>query len=521
MQTLMIDGVNGESRVRPRPTDAMLLGFGRQSDFSSVSTLKISCHTQLDEAFKAYEAGKLKLLDEIDVICIGANSAENYGVNLLLASGTCKKGETHTDIISTLELVIDLAVSDAVYQSQGPTSDFQSDGAAAIKLALHKVLTKFELPRDSAVRKALGVSLDLYNYWCGGTIERPIAQGVDGKHVVKRYRMATKSIKGVQIKSTVFNRPLVRELLLETGTTLEAVNEMLVEGSADAQNVPATMKLMLALSEFEKMPNERFSQQRRNAATFHAFRKELKVFARYSRLFFEVIACQDADTKEHLSIGQVLRKASQLAHIAFVLYRANHTAFLPSQNYGNTQLMIRALFHAVAFAKAEGITELFLFFISDDRLENFFGMQRVLECGRNFDLFEFGNRASELMRLGYYKGELPGHFTSSRRLGGTFFDHIAPRSFLHPAGVREPRTMLVNPQLYDPSAMWDGGGGDAKELLEESTGPDDPPLFSAVQLDFKAIAATGSDMLRPNGDGAYVGLKSARDEDENDDRGGQ
>ena len=69
--------------------------------------------------------------------------------------------------------------------------------------------------------------------------------------------------------------------------------------------------------------------------------------------------------------------------------------------------------------------------------------------------------------------------------------------------------------------MWDGGGGDAKELLEESTGPDDPPLFSAAQLDFKAIAATGSDMLRPNGDGAYVGLKSARDEDENDDRGEQ
>jgi len=125
------------------------------------------------------------------------------------------------------------------------------------------------------------------------------------------------------------------------------------------------------------------------------------------------------------------------------------------------------------------------------------------------------------MRLGYYRGELPGHSTSSRRLGGTFFDHIAPRSFLHPAGVREPRTMLVNPQLYDPSAMWDGGGGDAKELLEESTGPDDPPLFSAAQLNFKAIAATGSDMLRPNGDGAYVGLKSARDEDENDDRGGQ
>ena len=62
-----------------------------------------------------------------------------------------------------------------------------------------------------------------------------------------------------------------------------------------------------------------------------------------------------------------------------------------------------------------------MFFISDDRLENFFGMQRALECGRNFDLFEFGIRAGELMGLGYYKGELPDHFTSFRRLGGTFF----------------------------------------------------------------------------------------------------
>jgi hypothetical protein len=55
----------------------------------------------------------------------------------------------------------------------------------------------------------------------------------------------------------------------------------------------------------------------------------------------------------------------------------------------NQQLMIRSMFHAVAYAKAEGLTECFLFFVSDDRLEGFFGMGRVMECGRNFDLLEF------------------------------------------------------------------------------------------------------------------------------------
>ena len=55
--------------------------------------------------------------------------------------------------------------------------------------------------------------------------------------------------------------------------------------------------------------------------------------------------------------------------------------------------MCRAKFHAVAFAKAEGFLECFAFFVSDDRLEGFFGMARVVGSGRNFDALEFGERA--------------------------------------------------------------------------------------------------------------------------------
>ena len=55
----------------------------------------------------------------------------------------------------------------------------------------------------------------------------------------------------------------------------------------------------------------------------------------------------------------------------------------------NQQLMIRAMFHAMEYAKAEGLTECSLFFVSDDRLEGFFGTGRVMECSRNFDLLEF------------------------------------------------------------------------------------------------------------------------------------
>ena len=75
----------------------------------------------------------------------------------------------------------------------------------------------------------------------------------------------------------------------------------------------------------------------------------------------------------------------------------------------NQQLMIRSMFHAVAYAKAEGLTECFLFFVSDDRLEGFFGMGRVMECGRNFDLLdllEFEGRFGQLMRVDHYKADM-------------------------------------------------------------------------------------------------------------------
>ena len=340
----------------------------------------------------------------------------------------------------------------------------QSDGAACIKLALHILLTKFEV--GGKVRIVLG-NLDLYNYLCGGSPERPIVQDIDDKHGIKRFRMAVKSNKGVKIVEITFNRSLVREVLLELSFSRETVAEMLVEGSADAQNVPAVVRLCLALASIEWTPTSKFAEKRRRAPGFKRWLRELKILARYSRLLVEMVTCQDAKTAEHLDLGQVLSRASQLAHIAFALFRKNGTAFLPSQNYSNTILMCRGKFHAVAFAKAEGFTEVFLFFVNDGRLEGFFGMLRVMECGRNVDLLEFEERASRLMRVDNYKSEMSELFATHRRLGGHFFDHCNPHSFLHPKGVTQPKPELVNPQLCSPPAMYDEGAKEAAAFLTD------------------------------------------------------
>ena len=83
--------------------------------------------------------------------------------------------------------------------------------------------------------------------------------------------------------------------------------------------------------------------------------------------------------------------------------------------------MCHGKFHAVAFAKAEGFTEVFLFFVNDDRREGFFGMLRVIECGRNDNLLEFEERASRLMRVDNNKSEMSKLFATHRRLSGHFF----------------------------------------------------------------------------------------------------
>ena len=70
----------------------------------------------------------------------------------------------------------------------------------------------------------------------------------------------------LSIADIAFNRDLIKEVLREElGYTSEQVAEMLVEGSSDAKNVPAVMKLLLALASIEWTPVEKFPEPRRKA----------------------------------------------------------------------------------------------------------------------------------------------------------------------------------------------------------------------------------------------------------------
>eukprot|EP00966_Prymnesium_polylepis_P036876 855506-Prymnesium_polylepis.1 len=87
-----------------------------------------------------------------------------------------------------------------------------------------------------------------------------------------------------------------------------------------------------------------------------------------------------------LSLDAYDRSVAKLAHLAFVLYRKNGTAFIPGQHYYNTQILLRTKYVSQAVSKAEGNAYYFPYQDADDRLEGLFGMVRTLEHGSNFDV---------------------------------------------------------------------------------------------------------------------------------------
>ena len=74
------------------------------------------------------------------------------------------------------------------------------------------------------------------------------------------------------------------------------------------------------------------------------------------------------------------------------------------------------------------ISEYYWYDDADDRLEGMFGKTRTVEHGHNFDMVQFEERASELMRLEEIYARNPDLRKGSRRLSGPLFDHVNPVS---------------------------------------------------------------------------------------------
>jgi hypothetical protein len=500
---LMLDDVAIESRRRVSPEDARMRGYGRENDFTGVALEVVSGLTL--EALKAAETRELnplRLGDELTVFAIGANRETEYAVSLVAASATCKKGALAADLRPAVTTILNSWKTCGAWDGRGPISTIAKDGASLMNQAVFPYVTEFEIDRASPVGVALfgedGKGCTLFFVKCGHSPQWPIVDLCDDKHFVKRFRMAMKREGGIRIQSTCFDIWLVSRLLVETGKEPSQVKTWFGEGEEDAQNVPACMSLLLAVAEFRNATHNSFSAERRSAPLFASLLHEVHVLGHLAACEFTFVTMRSPDaTETFLSLSELDRNASKLAHLELVLFRASAGSFVPPQHYYNTQITVRGKYVSQAVSKAIHAEHYWWYQDNDDRLEGMFGMLRTLEHGTNFDMIQFEERASALMRLEEIYVRRPERRKPSRRISGVYFDHLNPKTIIGKNKDYSP-ALLSSVQL---STCWVLGASDAATVLMAHG------LFDRSACDWAAIAheSPTTDMVRPRGE--WVGVE--------------
>ena len=112
--------------------------------------------------------------------------------------------------------------------------------------------------------------------------------------------------------------------------------------------------------------------------------QEMKLLATVIKFMVVLIAGDTRDYKgkeeKRLSVSELLTVASMISRLLFVVIRHNKNGskFLPLQNYRNWQDTIKKLCIVVTLHKIHGIEEFWWFLNTNKRLEQLFGILRLM-----------------------------------------------------------------------------------------------------------------------------------------------
>ena len=194
-QTLMIDDLNMEARLRPSEYHSHVLGAGRESDFRGVS-LDVRSYADLQLLGQAVNERKIVLAQELTVFGIAPNAEARYSVSYVAASGTARKDAKATHMTPFISTILAKWLELKLDETHGPLTTIQKDGASIMNASLHALLTEFRIDAKSPIGIKLfgadGNALLLFVRFCGRSPQKPLVDGVDAKHVGKRFRMALK-----------------------------------------------------------------------------------------------------------------------------------------------------------------------------------------------------------------------------------------------------------------------------------------------------------------------------------------
>jgi len=190
-----------------------------------------------------------------------------------------------------------------------------------------------------ALRGSLGCrgqvpELALFPKYCGQGANDGQVDGRDGKHVAKRLktRANTKTLGFAIASSFKYIRSFLRESLKSAGLASETeLKEIFNEGGADAQNVPAVVKLIVALHRLKDKTPADFPE--RDPVIMKGVMSEMRILAEYAACFERLFLGRELSLEQHLD------SLSTMSHLLLALFRRNGTKFVPAQHYSNTQRM--------------------------------------------------------------------------------------------------------------------------------------------------------------------------------------
>lgn len=199
-------------------------------------------------------------------------------------------------------------------------------------------------------------------------------------------------------------------------------------------------------------------------------------------------------TKIELSLSTQLEYLSAAAHMMFVLFRKNRTSFCPGQLYYDIQSTIKSIYFCVVKQQELDINSSFYIIqAGTDRLENQFGIYRLMHNSRNFDILQLSQRASTSVETTRILGEYPdldrGH--TRLKIRGVGVDHL------------NTKTWEGNVCVKDVSALtcWNLGRRLARNKFKQYN------VDFEEHLDISALKQADIDLLRPFG--SYIGLDEA------------
>jgi hypothetical protein len=201
-----------------------------------------------------------------------------------------------------------------------------------------------------------------------------------------------------------------------------------------------------------------------------------------------------------MTLSMQLELLSTYSHLATAMYVVHGLACLTGALYADSQSIVKNIF--ITVARLQLIDKNLCFYLlmeGTDRLENLFCECRTQDHSRNFDIDQLAQKlaVATLINAAFERNPDLNHGHRKLNLEGAIgVDRINPASW-------KGDTCVGN---VDLKKEWDSGREKGMAIMQQFLGSDFAP--DLVEL-FKR---PNHDILRPNGGGDYVGIKSTTDD---------